>query len=133
MDYIDFPYVGTMRNPDGSTFQVKWVEVPESNAVFSGPTIYRSGRWNWSMPFDVGEIGEIPERLPPRSRLKLPARVCSTCFLGDAAWYEDGYPSYATPVTIAADGFATGCTTGPPTGAPFNCGFDFGFQSPVQC
>lgn len=133
MDYIDFPYIGTMRNPDGSTFPVAWVRVPEPNGVFEDPTIYRSGRDSWYAPFDIGEIGEIPERLPTRSALKFPARVCSKCFVGDMAWYEDGYPATATPVVIAPDGFAVGCTTGPPTGAPYDCGYDFGYQSPEQC
>jgi len=117
-----------MRAYDGSTFRVQWVRVSQDADVLDVVTPFRSGRWSPEMPFDQGVIGEIPERLPPRPTIKLvPDRVCKHCYVGSAAFWENGWPTGTPGVVLAPDGFAVDCNE--PTGAAYDYGYDLGYES----
>lgn len=126
VDFIPFAYRGTMRAWDGSTFLVDWCKVPESTPLIPFVTPFRSGRPIPSAPFDDGQVGEICNFNPQRSRARKPDRICSDCYIGDPTWWTTGWPMGTPGVTIAADGWPVGCDDG---GAPFDFGWDLGYES----
>lgn len=128
VDYIKFPYKGTMRSYDGSLFDVQWVLQPDESAdTLQMVHPFVSGRNDPSMPFDVGDIGEIPSKYPFRDGGLIPSRVCNKCFQGIPYWWENGWPVGTPPLIIDADGFAQGC--GPAYGAAYDYGYDLGYDS----
>ena len=131
MDFIKFAYRGTMRGYDGVLFDVDWVIVPETNSHIEIPTPFRSGYNDAYYPFDLGFVGEIPNRNPQRSRLKLPKRVCPDCRLGTDDWWTNGWPNGTPPVVLEADGFAVGCGPGPRKARGKARGHAFAFGYPA--
>lgn len=126
VDFIDYPYVGTMLAFDGSTFDVNWVFVPDSTPIIPFPHPWVSGFNSPLRPLPDGMVGEIPALHPPRSRLPLPARVGRNCYLGSIDYWQNGWPTGTPGVVLAPDGFPVGCTC---PGAAFDFGFDLGFES----
>lgn len=112
MDYIYYRYVGVMRDFNGNLFPVEWAACDPDADDFPFVTPFRSGIWADSRPFDLGDIGEIPQRFYPGSRAVVPKRVCLSCFVGDISWWESGWPLGTPAVVLAADGWPLPCQSG---------------------
>jgi len=67
-----------------------------------------SGHHTPDWPYDMGCVGEIPERYVTKVSLAIPDWVKDCCFVGDDVWWESGWPD-GTPGVILIDGWAEAC------------------------
>lgn len=108
VDEIPEPYKAFMRWWDGSISEVQWFFTDPDAPVLELPTPFRSGHQTPDWPFDMGCVGEIPERFIRRSTITKPNWVVACCHVGDDIWWDMGWPD-GTPGVVLLDGFAIGC------------------------
>lgn len=123
VDAIPQPYKAFMRWWDGTMSEVQWFFTDQNAPVLSIPTPFRSGHLTPDWPFDMGCIGEIPERFIRPSTITKPSWVQVCCYLGPNNFWEHGWPPGTPGVQLSPDGFAIGCSHPPQNLGGCSCAF----------
>jgi hypothetical protein len=112
MDHIKTPYISYMRDAAGNLYRGGWVQTDGPPLPFEHA--WSSSRYDPDEDAAIIDIGEQrTERVVKPTITTVPTRLCKTCYIGDLDWIQSGdFPSDATPVAIAADGWPTNCEAG---------------------